>query len=86
MKYFVKEELTTNGSYGYGLEYQILDDMFHPWMIEGKMEPNDYHTARALYEFFALSEDKEVMPLGEWNSSRIVSKDMNGEVECLIRC
>jgi hypothetical protein len=73
LKYYVKEELTSEGSYGYGLEYQILDDDNHPWMLEGKMSPNDYHTIGALYEFFAPSETKVVKPLGQWNTSRIVS-------------
>jgi len=79
VKYFVKENLTTNGNYGYGLEYQILDDMNHPWMLEGKMQPDDYHTIGSLYEFFPASEVKQVKPLGEWNVSRIVSKDMHVE-------
>jgi len=79
IKYFVKENLTTNGNYGYGLEYQILDDMNHPWMLEGKMQPDDYHTIGSLYEFFPASEVKQVKPLGEWNVSRIVSKDMHVE-------
>lgn len=85
IKYYVKEELTDNRSYGYGLEYQILDDQNHSWMLEGKMKPNDYHTAGALYEFFPPSKRKQVKPLGEWNSSKIVSKNnhiehwLNGE-------
>lgn len=85
VKYYVKEELTDNGNYGYGLEYQILDDPNHPWMLEGKMKPNDYHTVGALYEFFPPSQDKKVKPLGEWNSSRIIAKNnhvehwLNGE-------
>ena len=85
IKYFVNESLTTDGKYGYGLEYQILDDANHPWMLEGKMKPNDYHTCGALYEFFAPSPDKVVKSLGEWNSSRIRSKNnrvehwLNGE-------
>ncbi len=79
IKYFVKEEITTNGNYGYGLEYQILDDMNHPWMLEGKMQPNDYHTAGSLYEFFPATEAKKVKPLGEWNSSRIISRSYQVE-------
>ena len=89
VKYFVQEENTHKGSYssgyGYGLEYQILDDANHPWMKEGKMTPNDYHTIGSLYEFFPAASTKKVMPLGKWNTSRIVSKDnqvehwLNGE-------
>jgi hypothetical protein len=75
VKYLVNESLTTTGRSGLGLEYQILDDDNHPWMLEGKMSPNDYHTMGALYEFFPPSGKKKVVhPLGEWNISRIVSK------------
>ncbi len=73
LKYYVKEELTSEGSYGFGLEYQILDDDNHPWMLEGKMNSNDFHTMGALYEFFAPAESKVVNPLGQWNTSRIFS-------------
>lgn len=85
VKYYVSEELTESGGYGYGLEYQILDDANHSWMRTGKMKPNDYHTLGGLYEFFPPSRDKKVKTLGEWNSSRIVSKNnrvehwLNGE-------
>ena len=87
VKYFVKESLTNRGSSsGLGLEYQILDDENHAWMLEGRMKPNDYHTLGALYEFFPPSADKKkVNPLGTWNSSRILSKGhhvehwLNGE-------
>jgi hypothetical protein len=48
-------------------------------MLEGKMQPNDYHTLGALYELYAPSADKTPRPLGEWNSSRIVSR--NGQVQ-----
>jgi hypothetical protein len=86
VKYYVNESLTKRGSGGLGLEYQILDEKNHAWMLEGKMKPNDYHTTGALYEFFPPSGDKKKMePLGEWNSSRIISRDhhvehwLNGE-------
>ena len=80
LKYFVQENRTAKGrKYGYGLEYQILDDMNHPWMKQGKMVPNDYHTLGALYEFFPASSNKKPAPLGEWNKSRILSK--NNKVE-----
>lgn len=76
LKYFVQESLTKKGKkYGYGLEYQILDDMNHFWMKNGKMKPNDYHTLGSLYEFFPASPKKNPAPLGEWNQSRIISKD-----------
>ncbi|MEM6628182.1 MAG: DUF1080 domain-containing protein [Bacteroidota bacterium] len=79
LKYYVNSSGKNNAKHGIGLEYQILDDPNHPWMLEGKMEPNDYHTTGACYELYAPSTKKNVSPLGEWNSSRIVS--MNGQIE-----
>jgi len=73
VKYFVQEGVGTNKGYGYGLEYQLLDDKYHAWMLEGKMKPNDYHTLGALYEIYPASIDKRPSPLGLWNESRIVS-------------
>jgi hypothetical protein len=74
VKYFVKERPDKESNYAFGLEYQMLDDMNHAWMKEGKMTINDYHTTGALYEFFAPSEDKKLMPLGQFNTSKIVVK------------
>jgi sugar phosphate isomerase/epimerase len=74
VKYFVQEGLGSNKGYGYGLEYQILDDKYHPWMLEGKMKPNDYHTMGSLYEIYPASEEKQASPLGLWNESMIVCK------------
>ena len=85
VKYFVKEGKGENEKYGYGLEYQLLDDENHPWMLEGKMKPNDKHTLGAAYGLFAPSPDKNPKPTGEWNHSRIVAKGnhvehwLNGE-------
>ena len=73
LKYFVQEGIGENKGYGYGLEYQILDDKNHAWMLEGKMKPNDYHTVGSLYELYPASSDKLPSPLGFWNESRIVS-------------
>lgn len=73
VKYFVQEGIGSNKGYGYGLEYQLLDDKNHEWMIAGKMKPNDYHTLGALYEIYPASPDKRPSPLGLWNESRIVS-------------
>jgi hypothetical protein len=72
IKYFVKESPDKKGKYAFGLEYQLLDDMRHEWMKEGKMKVNDYHTTGALYEFFAPSEDKKLMPLGQFNTGKLV--------------
>ena len=73
VKYFVKDEEAEGSKYGPGLEYQILDDANHPWMLEGKMQPGDFHTVAALYEIYPATS-RPVKPLGEWNNSRIVVK------------
>ena len=73
IKYFVKETFGKDGNQILGLEYQMLDDERHEWMLSGKMKPNDYHTTGALYEFFPPSTDKQMVPLGMFNKSKIVS-------------
>ncbi len=73
VKYFVKEGLSDNEKYGVGLEYQLLDDENHPWMLEGKMQPGDYHTLGALYEIYPAT-NRDPKPLGQWNHSRIVAQ------------
>ena len=71
----MEERGDENSKYGIGLEYQILDDANHEWMLSGKMAPCDYHTLGSLYEIYPASCDKEARPLGEWNSSKIVSEE-----------
>jgi len=70
VKYFVKEK---NGT-ALGIEYQMLDDVNHEWMLSVQMKPNDYHTNGAVYELYPTSPDKKTKPFGEWNESRIISK------------
>ena len=72
VKYFVKERPDREGKDAYGLEYQMLDDDGHNWMKEGKMKPNDYRTAGALYEFFPPSAEKKLNTLGQFNTSKLV--------------
>lgn len=79
LKYYVHEGIGKNKGYGYGLEYQILDDKNHAWMLEGRMKPNDYHTVGSLYEIYPASPDKRPSPLGLWNESMIVSRDNHVE-------
>lgn len=77
LKYFVAERGGDTGGYGYGIEYQILDDA--EYISSGSMDPNDYHTVGAAYELYAASPKKKVNPPGKWNSSKIISR--NGKVE-----
>jgi len=79
VKYFVKETFGESQNQVLGLEYQMLDDERHEWMISGKMKPNDFHTTGALYEFFSPSESKKMMPLGQFNKSKIISDDNHVE-------
>ena len=79
VKYFVIEGLSSIPKHGEGLEYQLLDDKNHPWMLKGKMASNDYHTVGSLYEIYPALPDKRPSPLGLWNQSRIVCK--NNQVE-----
>lgn len=84
VKYYVNAAGGQNP--GLGLEYQILDDENHAWMLQGKMKPNDFFTAGACYEIYPPGENKKLAPLGEWNTSKIVSTKnkvehwLNGEI------
>ena len=70
VKYYVKED----GKDALGIEYQMLDDFDHPWMKDGRMFPNDFHTTGAIYELYPTSPAKKLNPVGEWNQSRIFAK------------
>ena len=75
VKYFVKED----GKDALGVEYQMLDDKAHEWMKDGRMLPNDYHTDGAVYELYPPSPDKKAKPVGEWNTSRVLSSGKHVE-------
>ncbi|MBT3382666.1 MAG: DUF1080 domain-containing protein [Prolixibacteraceae bacterium] len=79
LKYFVVEREGDTGGYGYGIEYQMLDDSNHEWMKSGQMKSNDFHTLGSAYELYEASPDKKPKKLGKWNSSKIVCN--NGKVE-----
>lgn len=55
-----------------GVEYQIIDDLKHPDASKG-MQGN--RKTAGFYDIKAAAEDKVLHPVGEWNSSRVVSKD-----------
>lgn len=79
LKYFVVEREGDEGTYGYGIEFQLLDDAQHPWMKTGKMKPNDYHTLGSAYELYEASPDKKPKKLGKWNKCKLMSN--NGKIE-----
>jgi len=64
---------TSGPTHSTGPEYQLLDDARHG---DGK---NPKTSSGALYAMIAPPKDKKWNPAGEWNRSRIVSKD--GHVE-----
>jgi hypothetical protein len=68
VKYFVKEA----NNDALGIEYQMLDDTGHPWMKDGRMHPNDFHTVGAIYELYPTSANKITKPVGAWNTSRVL--------------
>ncbi|MFC2111711.1 DUF1080 domain-containing protein [Bacteroidota bacterium] len=78
VKYYVNFYGEDEYSGALGLEYQILDDDNHPWMLDGKMHPGDSLVLGACYELYE-PHNREVAPLGEWNSSKIVSSKGNVE-------
>ena len=73
IKYYVVEALSAGGKAGIGLEYQVLDDDRHP---DAKMGKNGNRTVGSLYDLIAAPADKPIKPVGQWNTARIVAKDM----------
>ncbi|MEO6916059.1 MAG: DUF1080 domain-containing protein [Chitinophagaceae bacterium] len=70
----IKYHLLKNSSLG--CEYQIIDDANH---VDAKLGKNGDRTLAALYDLIPPSADKKVMPLGEWNHVRIISKGNHAE-------
>jgi hypothetical protein len=58
-----------------GCEYQLIDDARHP---DAKLGKNGNRTLGALYDVLAPA-NKQVKPLGDWNTVRIVKKGSRGE-------
>jgi hypothetical protein len=75
IKYFVIEaEPKTPGS-AKGLEYQLLDDDRHP---DAKLGTNGNRTCASLYDLIP-AVDKPPVPVGAWNSARIVVRGRHVE-------
>lgn len=72
---------TAKGS-AIGLEFQILDDAHHP---DAKLGRDGDRTIGSLYDLIPAPKIKKVMPVGQWNHLRIVSRGqhvtfwLNGE-------
>jgi len=59
-----------------GLEFQILDDQLHP---DAKLGRDGNRTVGSLYDLISPPKDKLVMPVGEWNKVRIISRGKHVE-------
>jgi hypothetical protein len=76
IKYNVSEKMSTAyppSTAALGFEYQILDDDGHP-----DAQASDSHTAAALYDLI-VPKSKNLKPVGEFNTARIVFQGNHGE-------
>lgn len=76
VKYNVSEEFSLKNASNHaalGFEYQVLDDSLN----EDNKIPS--HRAGSLYDLFPPNEKKQLKPVGEWNTSRIVFRGNHGE-------
>lgn len=76
VKYNVSEQLSLAHAANHaalGFEYQVLDDDRHP---DGKIAS---HRSGALYDIIAANAAKQLRPVGEWNSARVVLRGNRGE-------
>ncbi|MEO9035901.1 MAG: DUF1080 domain-containing protein [Gemmatimonadaceae bacterium] len=76
VKYNVSEEFSLKNASNHaalGFEYQVLDDSLSD---DNKLAS---HRAGALYDLIPPNDKKRVVPVGGWNSSRIVFRGKHGE-------
>ena len=59
-----------------GLEFQLLDDALHPDAKRGK---DGDRTVGSLYDLIPAAKNKKVLPVGEWNHARILSRGTHME-------
>lgn len=71
IKFFVDPELNRGPGSSIGPEFQILDDARHP---DAKLGKDGNRTIGSLYDLIPAPTDKRVMPVGEWNHARILSR------------
>lgn len=70
----IKYWVTQIGKEWLGIEYQMIDDYKHADGLKGGS-----HNTGSIYDIFDSSKEKKLMPIGEWNKSRVVVKD--GKIE-----
>jgi hypothetical protein len=68
-------EKTAVGS-AIGCEFQVLDDALHP---DAKLGKDGDRTIGSLYDLMPAPKDKKVLPVGEWNHARILSRGKHVE-------
>ncbi|MEP6618236.1 MAG: DUF1080 domain-containing protein [bacterium] len=76
VKYNVSEELSMKASGNHaalGFEYQVLDDSLN----DDNKVPS--HRAGALYDLIPPNDEKHLVPVGQWNRSRIILRGNHGE-------
>ncbi|MEO6681343.1 MAG: DUF1080 domain-containing protein [Ginsengibacter sp.] len=71
--YHVVESSKYHAPYETGPEYQMIDDIGFPEKLD------ETQKSGADYAMYATNEKKKLMPVGEWNSSKIIFD--NGHVE-----
>lgn len=76
IKIFVDPALNQGEGSSIGPEFQILDDARHP---DAKLGRDGNRTVGSLYDMIPAPADKKMMPVGEWNQARIVSKGRHVE-------
>jgi hypothetical protein len=59
-----------------GCEFQVLDDATHP---DAKLGKDGNRTIGSLYDLIPAPADKKVLPIGEWNHARILSRGRHVE-------
>ncbi len=64
--YHVVEDTIYHSPYQTGAEYQILDDVGYPDPIK------DWQTTGANYAMHVANDKKQLKPVGEWNSTKII--------------
>jgi hypothetical protein len=74
--YLVDLEMKQGPQSPAGYEYQILDDAVHPDAKRGK---DGDRTLASLYDMIPAAKDKQVKPVGEWNTARIVVRGAHVE-------